>query len=72
MSTPDFNELEQEALIAAAKAGLAYLRTLNTTDLAKLEGPQALEFLELVIDGFGCHMRKKLCIDHPGDANGKA
>ena len=65
MSTPDFDELEQEALIQAAKAGLAYLRTLGTTDLAKLEGAQALEFLELVIDGFGCHLRHKLCPEAP-------
>lgn len=72
MSTPDFDELEEEALRAAALAGIGYLKTLNTTDLAKLEGDQALHFLELVIDGFGSHLRHKLCADRSGAAHGKA
>ena len=70
MSTPDFDELEQEALGAGAKAAMAYLKTIPEAaglraEFAKLDPAQAMEFLERIIDGFGAHLRHKLCTEAP-------
>ena len=66
MATADFDELELEALAEGAKAGLAYLKSLPETGalracFAELEPDQAMEFLERIVDGFGAHLKVKLC-----------
>jgi hypothetical protein len=71
MATADFDELEQEALMEAGKSGLSYLKSLPETGalracFAELEPDQAIEFLERVVDGFGAHLKTKLCADHRG------
>lgn len=71
MATPDFDELELEALAEAAKAGMAYLKSLPSSEalraeFAALEPDQAMEFLERIVDGFGAHLRHKLVADHRG------
>ena len=67
MSTPDFDELEMQGLVAAARAGKSYLESIGAGALvsafADLEPNQALEFLERVVDGFGCHLKSKLVIN---------
>lgn len=64
MSTPDFDELEQEALAEAGRAGAAYLKSIKAKALlmrfGELEPEQAMEFLERIVDGFGSHLRAKL------------
>lgn len=69
MSTADFDELEQEALVEAGKAGFAYLKSLPDTEalraeFVKLDTDQALEFLERIVDGFGAHLKFRLVADN--------
>ena len=68
MATPDFDELEEEAVIMAAKAGREYLKSIGATELLfrfrELEPAQAIEFLERMIDGFGAHLRHVLVLEH--------
>jgi phosphoserine aminotransferase len=69
MSTADFDELERDALAEAAKAGMAYLKSLPDAGplraaFAALEPDQAMEFLERIVDGFGAHMKFRLVADH--------
>jgi hypothetical protein len=71
MATSDFDELEQEALMAAGKAGMNYLKSLPDTDalrvaFAALDVDQAIEFLERIVDGFGAHLKDVLCAPERG------
>lgn len=69
MSTPDFNEIEQDALKQGGRAGYEYLDSIGQGDVFELDAIQALEFFERVVDGFGCHMRARLVADRT-EANG--
>ena len=69
MATADFDELENEALAEAGKAGFAYLKSLPDAGalraaFAALEPDQAMEFLERIIDGFGSHLKFRLVANH--------
>ncbi len=64
MSQPDFDTIELSALEEAGSAGGAFLESLDKTDLAGLTNEQWLEFLERIVDGFGCAMRNRLVSPH--------
>lgn len=68
MATPDFDELEHEALKEAGKLAAAYLKSIGATDaireFGKLESDQIYEFLERIVDGFGSHLKFKLVLEH--------
>jgi hypothetical protein len=64
MSQPDFDPIETDALGHAGAAGGQYLDSIGKSDLEKLTPNEWTHFLELVVDGFGCRMRERLCAPH--------